>query len=250
LNSQDTFVISGGEPTLSDEFFQIVSFLSGKCRCVIVYTNGRLLRDVRIKQALDIGNIRWIVPFYGLQEVHAKLCGDESAFYETYNNLLALKEVVRKRIDIKILLNNDISEVEIQRLTAVFHDFACLHISCLNNRNLNDIENRLSITKRLKKCILSLFMTCSVIKLSNIPLCELEEKEKVEFAGMIDNNLSKNIHEYYFIDVVEKKKINYNQQHYWLKRCAFCRSRSICVDTNRHFRVAMLQKSKIWLEEE
>jgi hypothetical protein len=250
LNSQDTFVISGGEPTLTADFFQIVSFLSVKIRSVIVYTNGRLLQKDGVGQALQIGNVRWIIPFYGLQAVHTKLCGDERAFYETYNNLLSLKEITRKKIDVKILLNNDISENEILRLVSVFQDFACLHISCLNNRKRNDIENRRVITKRLNKCILSLFLTCSVIKFSNIPLCELEEKRKFEFAEMIDNNLSESIREYYFIDVARTKKINYNRQHQWLEKCVFCTLRSICVDTNRHFRVAMHKKSKIWLNEE
>jgi len=250
LNSHDVFVINGGEPTLSEEFFQIVSFLSAKCRRVIVYTNGRSLSETTVKQALKIENIRWIIPFYGLQETHTKLSGNENAFYETYNNLLSVDEMAQKRIDIKILLNNDISEDEIRHLTDTFQDFACLHISCLNNRNLYDIKNRILIIKRLRNCILPLFTDCSSIKISNIPLCEIEEEGKNKFGEMIKGSLSEKINKYYFLDINKTRKIKYNQQHGWMGKCAFCRCRSICVDTNRHFRVAKHQNSRIWLEEE
>jgi hypothetical protein len=201
-----------------------------------------------VQQALKIGNVRWIIPFYGLEVVHAKLCGDEKAFYETYNNLVYLNEAMRKKIDVKILLNNDISENEIQQLADTFQDFACLHISCLNNKN--DIENRLAIINRLKKCILPLFSITSIVKLSNIPLCALEEEGKLEFAKFIDSSMSESIHKYYFVDVDGTKIINYNRQHNWLKKCTLCKMRYICIDTNCHFQVAVYQKNKIWLGEE
>ena len=82
FDNKDIFVINGGEPTLSSDFDLILTYLI-KLECkIIVYTNGRLLKNYN--SYFNNSNIYWIVPFYGLEENHDKYTGVAGAYWKLF----------------------------------------------------------------------------------------------------------------------------------------------------------------------
>ena len=47
----DIFIINGGEPTLSEDFIPILDFLIERKIKIVVYSNGRLLRNKNIEKS-------------------------------------------------------------------------------------------------------------------------------------------------------------------------------------------------------
>ena len=68
IKRDDQIVISGGEPTLHDNFEDIVDYCYNKTPNIVVYTNGRLLHKLSDETIKKVN--RFIIPIYGEEKFH------------------------------------------------------------------------------------------------------------------------------------------------------------------------------------
>lgn len=238
FDNKDIFVINGGEPTLSSDFDLILTYLI-KLECkIIVYTNGRLLKNYN--SYFNNSNIYWIVPFYGLEENHDKYTGVAGAYLETLSSLRNIQN--KNNISIKFLIHKEEQLEDFFRLAEILKpDIKEIHISFILN---NNFSHRYHLAEKIKDLICYI-QNNFILKLSNIPLCQLK----------MDFNLSSiqinRIKEYYYIaENNDVKKINYDKDHKWNENCELCKLLAICCDTYKKYRVLKIDKSIISLEEE
>ncbi len=114
LDIDDTVVINGGEPTLSLYFEQLLVYLSKlKCR-IVVYTNGRKLKGIKIPCN---ENIQFVIPIHGNEKIHDMITQVEGSYQNTIESIKYLQE---KSVlySIKFIINNGLIEenVDVEKL--------------------------------------------------------------------------------------------------------------------------------------
>lgn len=238
FTKNDIFVINGGEPTVSPKLKEILDNLMEIGCKIIVYSNGRLL--YKYKEFLCHSNIYWIIPFYGLAEIHDKYTRVKGSFLETLSSLKEIKNT--ENISVKFLIHEeaqikdffDLAEILKQTINEI-------HISFILN---NNFSQRYILACKVNNLI-SYLQSKFVIKLSNIPLCRLNLEINFEKLKM------NNIYKYYYIAENEDvKEIDYDKNHMWNEKCINCSLRNICSDTNKRYRVFKINHNFISLEEE
>lgn len=109
--------ISGGEPLLASEGLQRVFATIRKCwpdTVIEILTNGRLLHQARVRQALFSElptNVRWLVPLYGHADfLHDFVVQSPGAFDETLEGLLTLQSL-QQPIQLRIVLIEPVLDI-------------------------------------------------------------------------------------------------------------------------------------------
>jgi His-Xaa-Ser system radical SAM maturase HxsC len=109
--------ISGGEPLLASEGLQRVFATIRECwpdTEIEILTNGRLLHQARVRQALfsePPTNVRWLVPLYGHADfLHDFVVQSPGAFDETLEGLLTLQSL-RQPIQLRIVLIEPVLDI-------------------------------------------------------------------------------------------------------------------------------------------
>lgn len=104
ISKGDRVILNGGEPLLHKEIDKILSFLYQKGVEVLIFTNGRHIKNLNPKTLNK--NIRFIVPIHGDKNIHNYITRDEKSFDETIESLKWLKNnKLPCLVDIKIILN-------------------------------------------------------------------------------------------------------------------------------------------------
>lgn len=85
LDENDIWTISGGEPTLSNNFVHIVNYCHSVSPHIIVYSNGRRLNLLPTEILKKIERI--IVPVYGEKAFHNRYVNSPYAYDETMRSL-------------------------------------------------------------------------------------------------------------------------------------------------------------------
>ena len=233
----DLFIVNGGEPTTSPYFAELLDYLLETPINIIVYSNGRNLSKYLHYTANE--RIRWIVAFYGLQEIHDKYTGVQGSFLETFNSLQSISRENRKIVSVKFLIEDEKQIADFREFVKILAGYEEIHVSLILNKNR---EKRFQLSKAVSSFIKELIETHTV-KLSNYPLCSLFSNAKQYKETKIET--------YYFID--EKgnvKQIDYDKNHSWLEKCNDCAMLSICCDNYKKYRALRISKSELRLEEE
>lgn len=237
FKQNDLFIVNGGEPTISPYFSDILNFLLNTPINIIVYSNGRNLS--KYLNYTENNRIRWVVAFYGLQDIHDEYTSTKGSFLETFNSLQSISSEYRKQVSIKFLLEDEKQIKDFRKLETLLTDYKEIHVSLILNNNLS---KRFEMSKKAYSFITELTAN-HIVKLSNYPLCSLYSK--------IDKYKETKINTYYFID--EKgniRQIDYNRSHRWLAKCSDCDMNSICCDNCKKYRTLKINKSDLFLEEE
>lgn len=234
----DLFIVNGGEPTTSPYFAELLDYLLATPINIIVYSNGRKLSKYLHYTANE--RIRWIVAFYGLQDIHDKYTSVQGSFLETFNSLQSISRENKKRVSVKFLIEDESQIADFRELAKILTDYNEIHISLVLNKNRT---KRFELSKAASSFIEELIETHTV-KLSNYPLCSIFSNAKKEYKET-------KIETYYFIDeegIV--KQIDYDKNHNWLEKCNDCAMLSICCDSYKKYRALRISKSELSLEEE
>ena len=241
FSERDLFIVNGGEPTTSSDFKNILDYLLETEINIVVYTNGRTLS--KYLQYTKNSRIRWIIAFYGLNELHDKYTERKSSFLETLNSLQSIDVKNRSNVNVKFLIEDKEQIEQFKELSEMLSDYNEIHLSLILNDN---ISKRLELGKYISVLIKELLKT-HIVKISNLPLCSLDSTIKID----LENMTVKNISEYYFIDEkANVKRIDYDRNHRWLSQCDSCKLHNICCDNYKKYRALKIYKDEISLEEE
>lgn len=237
FEQNDLFIVNGGEPTTSPYFSKILDYLLSTPINIIVYSNGRNLS--KYLQYTENNRIRWIIAFYGLQDLHDKYTYIQGSFLETLDSLQNVPIENRKQISVKFLIEDEEQITDFRELSNLLAVYEEIHVSLILNKNRT---KRFELSKMASSFVTELLEN-HVVKLSNYPLCSLFAKVKEYIVTKIEN--------YYFIDDKGNvKQIDYDKNHSWLEECKECTMNQICCDTYKKYRVLRINKSELSLEEE
>ena len=104
LKPEDRVIINGGEPFLHSQIDCILKGLQTYGCEVLIYTNGRLVKNFSLEYLSE--KYRFVIPIHGYEEIHDKITGVPGCYDETLQSLHYLKDNVRCKVDIKIIINN------------------------------------------------------------------------------------------------------------------------------------------------
>lgn len=106
VGENDRVIINGGEPLLHKEIETILlGLISYNCE-VLVYTNGRLLVNHDFSMLTD--KFRFVIPIHGYETIHDNITGVQGSYQETIQGLKYLVENSICKVDVKLILNNEI----------------------------------------------------------------------------------------------------------------------------------------------
>lgn len=90
--NQIMFCVTGGEPLLREDWFEICSYISSKGFCWGMTTNGTLIDDNCVQKLTEAGAKTVSVSLDGLRDTHEKLRGVEDSFDRAVSGIRLLKE--------------------------------------------------------------------------------------------------------------------------------------------------------------
>lgn len=108
LSEDDRVIINGGEPLLHSAIGRILSGLISYGCEVLVYTNGRLIRNYDLTSLNE--KFRFIIPIHGYEEIHDRITRVKGSYRETLGGLKYLVEQTDCLTDVKLILNNQMIE--------------------------------------------------------------------------------------------------------------------------------------------
>lgn len=250
LNENDIWTISGGEPTMSNSFEQIVAFCSNISPHIILYSNGRNLKRLPEEVLKKIERI--IVPIYGDKVSHNKYVNSPMAYDET---MMSLKSIISKfpyKIDAKILFNKDDS------MELFFNsdewDFLKNNNTYFSiSRVLPSIEKSEcpnSIAKNAEKIIAELIKLGKAIRLYDIPLCLFNKKFQDYLSSCHIDGM--NYDPVVICGSSEKryKLFPFHKPTDMFEKCSTCPMLSICSMIMQNYFCPMINGTKITITTE
>lgn len=103
ISSNDRVIINGGEPFLHSEIINILySLKTFNCE-VLIYTNGRCLKNFDLDFTTE--KYRFVIPVHGYEKLHDKITRSSGSFISMKEGLEHLSHF-KCKVDIKVILNN------------------------------------------------------------------------------------------------------------------------------------------------
>ncbi len=245
ISKIDRVVLNGGEPLLHKEINKILSFLYQKEVEVLIFTNGRNIRNIDPK--LLNKNIRFVVPIHGDKNIHNYITRDEKSFDETIENLRWLTDnKFPCLVDIKIILNEKTTEEDGFR-------------SSLEIWKEVPFNNAIHITKMMETKV-SKANKCKELEVRKINKYNLElfkefrSSRKLKFYSTCINGILK-LGAYkvvknefqvklLYIDYQSEKYIGLRRKE---KKCSLeCRERDLCLSEVDEYSVLEFYKDRLY----
>ena len=233
LTENDIWTISGGEPTLSPSFTDIIDFCYKVSKHIIVYTNGRKLGSIS-KSTLDKIE-RIIVPIYGAEEQHNKYVANNLAYKETMESIAKIIDYDPNKIDLKIILDENI-DTEALFLT---RDWNILktnqNFSVTRVLKKENIQCSFQIASRASVIVETLIQANKGVRLYDIPLCLLSQNiQKILFPF-------RNISVDYDTHVIcasmggHYQLFDFHKETDWFPRCLNCSLKKLCCMVMKNY---------------
>ena len=130
VNNIDSLDLSGGEPTISKDWFYILQFLSRLgFKRIAVITNGSTFNDSSfLRKSIDLGLNEVLFSYHGsTAELHDKMTGRKGSYKKLYNSMSnAVDENITIRINTVVTRNN------YKDLPSIAKDVIDIGPSCFN----------------------------------------------------------------------------------------------------------------------
>jgi radical SAM protein with 4Fe4S-binding SPASM domain len=105
-----SLILSGGEPLMREDFFEILGFIHSLGLAVILITNGSLLDESRIKRCLEHGVDTFELPLLSFRrEVHNALSGAPS-FDRVVNAIIDIKRAGGRIVSVFVMTAKNIGD--------------------------------------------------------------------------------------------------------------------------------------------
>lgn len=237
----DVFIISGGEPTLSEQFDDIVNYCMSKSKHIILYTNGRNTQNINADNFERI-----IVPLYGKESAHNSYVGNINAYAETIRTLKSIIENNPDKIELKLLIN----KLSDMKAFVTSDDWNVLR----NN-------NRFSISRVIKPktdvndevyqfaedLIVDLLAQGKMVKFYDLPFC----KFGADFQKMVLERYDCHLNTQYKIICGSQygryTVFDFNKRADYNIDCANCNQSIFCTKIMQNYYCPVLTSEKCWI---
>ena len=224
----DIVMISGGEPSLSPYFWNVLDICKKyNCR-VELTTNGHIFEDKELAEKLyRYGYVNVQISIFGVNEQHDNLTGCEGNYQRTMHaleNFASFKDNTQFSVTVKFLLSKATVEGNKDAYTSIYGRFGNKFNYSLNALLISDkvIKNRQELLEPYSETLKKLgdFVELENLRIYTIPLCLLSEKKRNEHLKMHHVDLLK---VYSDAKVYEENMDNYN-----CLKCNLCRVEKYC----------------------
>lgn len=189
-------VLSGGEATLSNEFYQIAKYIREKKLSLEIYTNGQVLyeNEKLLEDLIKLYPHRVSLSLYSLnEEIHEKITGVKGSFKKTINVIRKLKEN-NISVGIKCFLTkyNVDSYLELKEFAK--ENKLSLQVDCKFINNENNKNKNVQLTQEQ---LLKLYSDKkSLFKVKKFSITEEFKKSTLCSAGQTSLTINPNLNVY------------------------------------------------------
>lgn len=249
IKENDVWTISGGEPTLSSQFRDIIAFCNGCSRHINLYSNGRLLNTLPTCTLNKIERI--IVPVYGGKNVHNAYVNNPIAYQETMASLKHVIKNNRHLIDIKILFHKDMDTESL--FQSQEWDFLCSneHFSITRiidaKQSLMDLKR---IVDRASGIISKLIDMDKSVRFYDLPVCMMSDELQKQLKSYPVE--SQNFETQVICGSSDRryKLYSFAKPTNILEECSNCKSRFMCSMIMQNYFCPMVKEGKITITTE
>ena len=235
----DNIIITGGEPTIKSDIFEIISIIEKKFpdKKIFLLTNGRKLADLQFSKELLKHNIIPTISLYGPKTTHDFISTIDGSFEQAIKGVKNLVELGKKfpiiivfnKINFKevIKLIENLIELDKGKHLINFHLQATDYIGYSAKNNMEDLHISVSEITPYLNNIINLLDNKDYKFNVFFPLCILK-----------NNKLTKNIEpisekqETYFSEKCEKCILNNKCNKIWSSYISHCGDKEINCVTN------------------
>lgn len=252
FTSSDRIVISGGEPTLHNEFEKIIEYLSSFSSHIVVYTNGRTLGTVSnvILEKIE----RLIIPFYGNELSHNKYTRNNRSYSETMESINKILKYSGK-IEMKLIVQNS-ANLSFFASDEEFNKIVGLTSKTISIAGFIDYSSKKSmlqteIFKPLEEYIRNLLLIGKNVKIYDIPLCKFSSC----MTEYIDKTFNKDFSVLFNKKVCcsatgEYKEVCYDSIPDYDSCCVDCRLNTLCAMSLKRYNVLCISNDYSHLDTE
>lgn len=246
FTEDDFFVITGGEPTISPTFVDIITYISAYSKHIILYTNGRLLSQYSSSFLRKIERI--IIPIYGNESQHDKYVCAENAFAETMRSIDVVNKIDPDLLEIKFVIGN-MRNLEALSAFAERKDILqTRHISIdkliTRNKEMNFDDNLLLAVEKL---IVKLHHSGKAVKFYDWPLCHFSK----DFLLNIEKCYSKQDNISFLIICCPTNHVpfiyEFNAKARFFQKCSECNKSLFCSQIMRRYYCPVWDGDKCWI---
>lgn len=258
-NKEDLFILSGGEPTLTPFFYDILEELSTVPSKKILYTNGRTLRNTVFASFTCAHIDKIIISLYGNKSIHNYYANNASAFDDTMSgiqNVIQLKPRYRSlKVEVKLICNKKIVDENLNIFSFLDLDSIIKNIDCLIfARLLQRIKPSLLemqyihdwVSQQIDLCHNSFANT--PIKLVDLWPCLFNNKLYSEIS---QSRIEKEFIDVLFFDAVnpQGKKLEYVNSYKanQLNACSNCFANTFCGNSITCFGALCKESDQPWV---
>lgn len=89
IEEGDVVIVSGGEPTIYEYFFELLKYLNEKKARITIFSNGRAFKNMDfVKKLSECEYENILIPLFGsTPEIHEKLVGAKGSYADTFEGL-------------------------------------------------------------------------------------------------------------------------------------------------------------------
>lgn len=228
VQNGDRVIISGGEPTMSPYFWQILNICEKYKCCIDLTTNGHFFSDQKNAEKISAYNSVVVrIPVFGVGDYHDFLTGKQGNYNKTMqalNNFSYMMNRQNLTLNVKFLLckatiksNMEIFDIIYSRYGDLF-EYTLSPILVSRKAILNEkvlLDSYANLIKESGNFINMKNLNCDIIPLcllSKDKVCEFLKRKKISFnKAYADANIQYE-----------------NMDNYWCDKCSICKLNQYC----------------------
>ena len=228
VNKGDIVMISGGEPSLSPSFWEILD-VCRKYECYIeLTTNGHLFSDIKLaKKLYKYENVNVQIPIFGTERQHDYLTGCKGAFFKTIQALDNFSQLMKSKsftVSIKFLLCKATVEGNRAGYDYLKRRYGAQFLYFLNVLLVSD-KVKMNSAELLEPYSITIsklgdFIEYDDIRVDTVPLCLLSEQKRNAYLKQKHFDLLK--------IYTDAKVFNKDMNNYSGEKCDMCRVKKYC----------------------
>ena len=243
ITANDYWLFSGGEPTLSPYFSDIINYSFDKSPHIHLYTNGRKLKDISFEIIKKIERI--LIPLYGPKSVHNDYVQSNIAYTETLLSIQNILKETTNKLEIKLMLDGKGS------ISNLLHSVDGNIILKNNNFSVtrvikNDMEDiPSSITDEASEIITYLLSLGKIVRFYDIPFCKLSKRLQYEIRTKLiegfnfdSNVICGNKNQRYV-------KFSFNKASDYFSQCPTCSDSMLCCKIMQNIFCPAVSRDKV-----
>ena len=244
--SEDTFIITGGEPTIANSFQEIVSYLSQKTKHIILYSNGRNLRRYSIAFLQNFERI--IIPIYGNEIQHNNYVGSSNAFEETIDSIRLINSFNPNLLELKFVIDSKLNLDAILHMKELRELLRTSHISVdklITDKKYETMDDEL--ISSIECFIMELHQQGKTVKFYDWPFCRFskELQKKIEQCYKKELNV---IFDIICCPINHKPFIiGFNDSPTFFPQCANCEKQIFCSQIMKRYYCLVWKKDQCWI---